>query len=222
MTTEVAMITSGFLFWFIIFTNVAGGRFGYVTINELEPEAKLQKIGENPKKFKIGVVLILIEHISIVALAVMLFIAFGSYSLILGIVWMTSRIVEGLIQIYYKKNYWGLLNLGEKYPGTSEAEKNALIDSTSAILKTKHSSFSFAQILFSIGTLSYSILFVAYGVLPAIIGWFGIVAAVLYGLGNVITPIITRFKVILYTGAFLILIFEIVLGGWLLFVHAIP
>jgi len=45
-------------------------------------------------------------------------------------------------------------------------------------------SFTFAQILFSIGTLAYSILFVTYGVVPAIIGWFGIVASILYGFGN--------------------------------------
>ena len=221
MTTEVAMILSGFFFWLIIVTNVASGRFGYVTINELEPEAKLQKISNNPKNFKISVVLILIEHASIIALAVMLFIAFSSYSLILGIIWLTFRITEGLIQIYYKKNYWRLLNLAKQYPGTSGAEKKALIDSGRSILKTKSTSFSFAQILFSIGTLSYSILFVIYGVVPAIMGWSGIVAGVLYGLGNGITPIIPKFKALLYSGALLILLFEIVLGGWLLFVHTI-
>ena len=218
----IAMILSGFFFWFIIITNVASNRFGYTTINELDSQTKLQKISENPKIFKIGVVLILIEHVSIIALAVMLFIAFGSYSLILGIVWMTSRIAEALIQIYYKKNYWGLLNLAKQYPSASGTEKKALIDSGSSILKTKNSSFSFTQILFSIGTLAYSILFVTYGVAPAIIGWFGIVASILYGVGNGITPIINKFRVILYTGALLILLFEIVLGGWLIFVHTIP
>ncbi|MFC2026756.1 DUF4386 domain-containing protein [Chloroflexota bacterium] len=222
MTTEVAMILSGFFFWFIIITNVASGRFGYVTINELEPEAKLQKISKNPKQFKIGVVLILIEHASIIALAVMLFIAFGTYSLILGTVWMISRIVEGLIQIYYKKNYWRLLNVARQYSGASGTEKNALIGLGRSILKTKSSIFSFTQILFSIGTLAYSILFVTYGVVPAIIGWFGIVASILYGLGNWITPVIPKFKVFLYSGALSILLFEIVLGGWLLFVHTIP
>ena len=217
MTTEIAIILSGFFFWFIIITNVASGRFGYVTINELEPEAKLQKISNNPKKFKIGVVLILIEHVSIIALAVMLFRAFSSYNLALGIIWITFRISEGILQIYYKKNYWRLLNVARQYPGTSEAEKNALINSASTILHTKSSTFSFTQILFSVGTLAYSILFVTYGVLPAIIGWFGIVASIFYGVGNGITPALPKFKVILYTGAFLILLFEIVLGGWLLF-----
>ncbi len=107
MTTEIAMILSGFLLWFIIVTNVTSERFGYITLNELGPEAKLQKIANSTRKFKVSIVLILIEHVSIIALAAVLFIAFGSYSLILGIVWMTFRIKEGLIQIYYKKKLQG-------------------------------------------------------------------------------------------------------------------
>ena len=89
MTAETAMVLSGFLFWFIIITNVASERFGYISIKELGSDAKLQKISDNPKNFKISVALILIEHVSIIALAIMLFIAFGSYSIILGIIWVT-------------------------------------------------------------------------------------------------------------------------------------
>ena len=222
MTTEIAMILSGILFWFIIITNVASERFGYVTLKDLGSEAKLQKINNNPKNFKISVALILIEHASIIALAIMLFIAFGSYSLMLGIIWIISRIGEGLIQIYYKKNYWGLLNVARQYPGTSGAEKKALIDLGRSIRKTKSSSFSFAQILFSVGTLAYSILFVTYEVVPIIIGWFGIVASILYGLGNGIILVKPNLKVLLYLGGLLILLFEIIIGGWLIFVHTIP
>jgi hypothetical protein len=222
MTTETAMILSGFLFWFVIITNVASERFGYTTIKDLASETKLKKISDNPKDFKISVALILTEHVSIIALAVMLFIAFGSYSLMLGIIWVTFRIVEALIQIYYKKSYWGLLDIARQYTGASGADKNTLIDLGSSILKTKHSSFSFAQVLFSIGTLAYSILFVAYEVLPIAIGWFGIVASILYGLGNGMKSLKPYLKAVLYTGALFILLFEIVLGGWLLFVHTIP
>jgi len=223
MPTEIAMRLSGFLFWFIIITNVASARFGYITLNDSDSEAKLRKIGDNPKKFKISVVLILIEHLSIISLAVMLFIAFSPYNIILAVVWTIFRIGEGLIQIYYKKNYWGLLNIARQYSGTSGAEKDALIDLGRSILKTKSSSFSFAQILFSIGTLAYSILFVTYGVVSVIIGWFGIVATVLYGLGNGIILVKPNYKVLLKVGGLLILLFEIVLGGWLLFYpHIIP
>jgi len=211
------MILSGFLFLFIIITNLASERFGTKTFSDLDSDAKLQKINNGPKKFKISIVLALIEHVSIISLAVMLFIAFSPYNIILGIVWAIFRIGEGLIQIYNKKNYWGLLNIARQYSGTSGAEKNALIDLGRSILKTKNSSFTFAQILFSIGTLAYSILFVTYGVVPAIIGWFGIVASILYGFGSGIILVKPNFKVLWNFGGLLILLFEIVLGGWLLF-----
>ena len=211
------MILVGFLFWLDIILVFASERFGYITYNELDSDAKLPKIHDDPKKFKIGFVLILIEHINIIALAIMLFIAFSSFSLILGIVWLTFRIGEGLIQIYYKKNYWGILNIARQYPGTNDAEKNSLIDKGRSILKTKSSSFSFAQILFSIGTLSYSILFVVYDVVPAIFGLFGIVASIIYGFGNGIILVKPNFKVLAYSGGLLIFLFEIVLGGWLVF-----
>ena len=96
--------------------------------------AKLQQINNDPKKFKISIVLILIEHVSIISLAVMLFIAFSPYNITLAVVWAIFRIGEGLIQIYNKKNYWGLLNIARQYSGTSGAEKNALIDLGHSIL----------------------------------------------------------------------------------------
>jgi len=215
LTIEMGL--AGFLFWLDIILVFASERFGYITFNELDSDAKLSKIHNDPKKFKIGFGLILIEHLNIIALAIMLFFAFSSYSLILGIVWLTFRIGEGLIQIYYKKNYWSLLNIARQYPGTSDAEKNSLIDKGRSILKTKSSSFSFAQILFSIGTLSYSILFVVYDVVPAIFGWFGIVASIVYGFGNGIILVKPNFKVPAYSGGLLIFLFEAVLGGWLIF-----
>ena len=211
------MWLSGFFFLFIIITNIASGIFGYKTFGDVDLNAKLQEINTYPKKFKISVVLILIEHFSIISLAVTLFIAFSQYNIILGIVWCISRIGEALIQIYDKKNYWGLLNIAKQYSGTSGAERDALIDLGRSILKTKDSIFTFAQILFSIGTLAYSILFVTYEVVPTIIGWFGIIASILYGFGNGIFRIKPNFKVLWNIGGLLILLFEIVLGGWLLF-----
>ncbi len=213
----IEMSLCGFLFWLDIILVFASERFGYITYNELESDAKLPKIHDDPKKFKIGFVLILMEHFNIIALAIMLFIAFGSYNLILGIVWITFRIGEGLIQIYYKKNYWRLLNIARQYPGTSSAEKNSLVDLGRSILDTKSSSFSFAQILFSIGTIAYSIMFIAYGVVPEIFGWFGIVASIIYGFGNGIILVKPNFPVLAYLGGLLIFLFEAILGGWLLF-----
>ena len=215
MSIEIHL--SGFLFLFIIITNIASGIFGYKTFGDVDLNAQLQKINKDPTKFKISFVLILIEHISIISLAITLFIAFSPDYIILGIVWCIFRIGEALIQIYDKKNYWGLLNIAIQYSGTSGVERDALIDLGRSILKTKDSKFTFAQILFSIGTLAYSILFATFGVVPEIIGWFGIVASILYGFGNGIFRVKPTFKVLWNIGGLLILLFEVVLGGWLLF-----
>jgi len=211
------MVLSGFLFLFIIITLVASGAFGYSVISDLDSDAKLQEINNDPKKFKIGTVLAFIEHGSIIALAVTLFIAFSPYNMILAVIWTISRITEGLINFYNEKNYWGLLNIARQYSGTSGDEKNSLSDLGRSILKTKNSRFAFAQILFTIGTLSYSILFVTSGVVPGIIGWFGIVASILYGFGNGIILLKPNKAMQIFRVGLLILIFELVLGGWLLF-----
>ena len=81
----------------------------------------------------------------------------------------------------------------------------------------KNSTFTFAQILFSIGTLAYSIMFVTYGGVPVIIGWLGIVASIIYYFGSVIVLLKPNSKILWGIGGLLILIFEIILGGWLLF-----
>ena len=158
-----------------------------------------------------------IEHGSIIALAVMLFIAFSPYNMILAVIWTISRITEGLIVFYNEKNYWGLLKLARQYSVSSGAEKNSLIDLGRSILRTQNSRLAFAQIFFTIGTLSYSILFVTSGVVPEIIGWFGIVASILYGFANGIILVKPHKAKQFFSVGLLILIFELILGGWLLF-----
>ena len=86
-----------------------------------------------------------------------------------------------------------------------------------SILKTKNSLFALTQIMFSIGTLAYSILFVTYETaVPVIVGWFGIVASIIYGLGNGIQLVKPKLEALLQVGGLLVLIFELILGGWLL------
>ena len=213
----IDVILSGFLFWFIIAANLASGRFGYETFSNIDAEAELQKINRDPTRFKKGTTLILIEHVSIIALAATLFLAFSPYNLMLAVVWVISRTAEGLIQIYNKKSYWALLNIASRYSSKTDAEKNTLIGLGRSILQTKNAVFTFAQVLFAIGTLAYSILFATSGVVPDVVGWFGIVASIIYGSGNGINIAKPNFKALWNLGGLLIFIFELVLGGWLLF-----
>jgi len=213
----ILMRLCGFLFLLIIVLSASSEAFGNKIISDLDSGARLQKINDDPNKFKISVLLALIHNVSIIALVVMLFIVFSPYNLILGIIWLPFRIGESLILFYNEKNYWGLLNIARQYSGTSGAEKNSLSDLARTILKTKEFKFTFAQILFSIGTIAYLILFLTYGVVPPIIVWLGIVASILYGFGSGIILVKPNFKVLGYFGGFLVMIFEVLIGVWLLF-----
>jgi len=225
---NIEIFLSGFLFLFILVLNLTMAAFGYINAEQtissdaqtLNSDAELQKINKNGStKFKISVVLALIEHGCVVALAIMLFIIFRPYNIILGIVCVIFRTGEGLIQFYNEKNYWGLLNIARQYSSTSGAEKKSLSELGHTILKTKDSRFKFAMILWSIGTLAYSIVLVTYGVHP-IIGWFGIVASILIGFGNgtkLVKPKIKVFEVLSTIGGLLAIVFEIIIGGWLIF-----
>ena len=213
----IEVVLSGFLFWFIIITNIASNRFGYETFSDLNSETKLQNINRDPKKFEISFILILTEHVSIVCLAVMLFIAFSPYNIMFAVVWTIARTAEGMIQIYTKKDYWRLLSLAKKYSSASGDERETLTDLGRSILERKNTVFTFAQVLFSIGTLAYSVLFASSGVVPLAIGWFGIVASIVYGFGSGTKLVKPDFKALWGLGGLLILFFELVLGGWLLF-----
>lgn len=219
MIIEITL--SGFLFLFILVLNVLMAAFGNkIEIGDYDSDAKLQKINADPNKFQISIVLGLIEHVSVIILAIMLFIVFSSYNITLGIVWITFRTGEALIYIYNEINYSKLLNIARQYSVTSGAEKQSLSDLGRIILQTKHYRYTFAAISFSIGTLAYSILFVTYGVIPPIIGWLGIVASISFGFGSGIKLVKPNYKgliVLLAIGGLLVALFEAIIGGWLLF-----
>ena len=111
---------------------------------------------------------------------------------------------------------FGLLNIARKYSSTSGAEKSSLSDLARTSTKIKSSRFAFAMIFWSIGTLAFSIVLVTYGVNP-ILGWLGIVASILVGVGNGI--IFVKHKKVFFEsiGGLVALLFEILIGVWLLF-----
>ncbi len=189
-----------------------------IEIGDYDSDAKLQKIAADPSKFKISIILGLIEHFSIIILAIMLFISFNSYNLILAVIWTIFRIVEGSVFSYIEINFRGILNIAKQYSLASGAEKKFMSDLGRKIFQTKFSRFTFGMVFYSIGTLAYSILFVTYGLVPIIIGWLGIIASITSGVGNGIQIVKPKFEVLGAIGGILTLIFEVILGGWLLFV----
>jgi len=209
-------LLSGILFLLIIVVlSIAGEKYGYEVFSEINAEAKLDKINENPEKFRTAISLVTFEHGIIIILSISMFLAFGSYSLLLGVIWLLARSVEGLLQINNKRNFIGLADIAAQYSKSAETEKKDLENKTLSLLKSKNSTFTVAQLLFSIGTFSYSLVFVMYATIPILIGWFGIITSIVYGLGNAVYRIKPSSKILWNIGGLLIFVFELILGVWL-------
>ncbi|GAJ09807.1 unnamed protein product, partial [marine sediment metagenome] len=97
----------------------------------------------------------------------------------------------------------------------------SLSDKVHIILQTKDYRFKFVMICWSIGTLAFSILLVTYEGVPPIIGWLGIIASIPVGLGNGIKLVKPNYdstgNVLSSIGGLLAILFEVIIGGWLLF-----
>ena len=219
----IVMRLSGFLFLFILVLQIAMAVFGYIlepTAKHYESDAKLLKFNNNPKGFQFGFVLALIEHFSVITLAIMLFFVISPYNIILGVILISFRVVEGSIQVYLEKNYWGLLNIANQYSSTSGTEKDSLFESYRSILRTKSDRFSYAMIAWSIGTLAFSIALITYGMAPLYIGWIGIVASISIGTFDVLKLIKPNSKIYESLSSIfglMAIVFEVLIGGWLLF-----
>jgi len=211
-----AMRVCGFLFLFILVTNAASVAFGN-EVGEVDSNAKFQKVNDDPNKFQISVILAIISHASIIALAVLLFIVFSQYNPLLGVVWVVFRIGESLLLIYNEINFWGFLNLAKEYAVAGNAEKIVLGDLGSVILQTKNSGFTLAMTLLAIGALAYAFVIITSGVVPSFIGYLGLAASVLSIVGSGLKLISPGLGVIFTIGFMLMMLFEVIFGGWLLF-----
>ena len=212
----IEMMVSGFLFLFILVLNLVMGALGYLMEkDEYDPDTDLQKINKNPKKFQKGIMLALIEHGCVIVLTILLFIVFSSYNIILGIILVVFRTGEGLIQFYNEPYYWKLINIAGQYSAASGTEKKSLRNLTHTIFKAKDQRFKIAMICWSIGTLAFSIILVIYEVVPIIIGWLGVVASILVGFYTGIKLAKPKLK-IPPIGALFAILFEIIIGVWLL------
>ncbi|MFX1306610.1 MAG: DUF4386 family protein [Promethearchaeota archaeon] len=220
---NIVIWLSGFFYLLILVLQIAMAAFGYIlepTPKHYESDYKLQSFNTEPKKFKIGVWLALIEHFCVITLAIMLFFVITPYSIVPGIVCIIFRVAEGSIQVYIEKDYWGLHNIAKKYSAASGTEKNSLMDSYRSILETKSTRFAYAMIGWSIGTLAISIVLLSFALALPFIGWLGIVASILIGFANVmrlVKPDVKAYESLSSISGLLAIVFEILIGISLMF-----
>lgn len=70
----------GFMFLFILLTSVLSQFLAGATLDSGDVPSTLSKVAENDKKFRLSIVIDLISHVSIIALAGLLYIAFSPYN----------------------------------------------------------------------------------------------------------------------------------------------
>lgn len=213
-----AMKISGFLYLFILGSNAASVGLGNRT-DEREKDAvdKLLAINKNPKRFKQSIILALISHSSIIAITVMLYLAFSQYNPILALIGSLFRTGEGLILISSEIQSLSLLNTSKEYVISNDTEKNPLRISTGRYLDKKNFKFVLALNLLSIGHLSYCVLFLTSGAIINPIIFFGFVASILSVIGTSLVLIKPKIDIFYKIGLILLMLYELIFGIWLLF-----
>ena len=134
----------------------------------------------------------------------------------LGITWLIFRTAEGLIQFINEPSYYRLLSIARQYSSGS-SERGVLNNLARSLFKKKDQRFKFAMICWSIGTLAFSIVLAISEVVPAIIGWLGIIASILVGLTTGIKLVTPNSKDLTAIGGLIAIVFEVIIGIALLF-----
>ena len=203
----------GFLFLFILFTSaVSKVLAGAPPDPENVPNA-LNAVAEGGEKFQISIVVDLLSHFSIIALAGLLYLAFSPYNKSLALVGTLWRVAEGIIIALNEINYIVLLAVAQKFVSATGAEASVLETLGRTLIQAEGWGLKIALAFLALGHLLYAILFVSSGVVPSALGWFGILASILAAGGiwlNLINPgwsMVSFFALIPY---------EFVLGVWLL------
>ena len=204
----------GFLFLFILLTSALSQALAGTGLNPSDMPGTLSKLAANGEKFRISVVIDLISHVSIIALAALLFIAFSPYNQTLALVGTLWRKAEGTILALTEVNKLVLLDLSQKSVSATGVYASSLESIGRMLISTEQWAFKIGLVFLVLGHLMYAILFVTSGAVPLALGWFGVIASVLAAAGIFFSLINPNSSMV----SFLVMIpYELMLGFWLLF-----
>jgi len=204
----------GFLFLFILLTSALSQFLAGVAPDSGNVSGTLSNVAANVQKFRLSVVIDLISHVSIIALAALLYIAFSPYNQSLALVGTLLRVAEGTIIALSEASNFVLLDMSQKSASATGAQAVALDSMGRVVISIGEWGYKIGLAFLVLGSLMYAILFVTSGAVPLAMGWFGVIASTLAAVGiflNLINPNLSMVS-------FLALIpYELVLGFWLLF-----
>ncbi|GAG53414.1 unnamed protein product, partial [marine sediment metagenome] len=208
----------GFLYLYILGTNAASVGLGN-RMDEKKENAvkKLRIINDNPNRYRQSLIIAIISHLGIIAIAVTLFLAFNQYNPLLAIIGTIFRLGEGSILSYNEIKSFSHLNIAKEYSNSSDSKQITLSNSCGTLIQKSNFRFILGLNFLSIGTLSYCILFLSTGAIFIPIGWLGFVASAISVIGTGIVLIKPNFNILYKIGLPLMMLFEITFGIWLLF-----
>jgi hypothetical protein len=206
----------GFLYLFILLTSVLSKSMAGAPLDSGDVSSTLGAVAEGGKSYRISVVFDLVSHVSIVALAGALYLAFSPHNRSLALLGTLWRVAEGTIIAFNEVNNVVLLAVAQKFVSATGAEAVTLETLGRALILAEDWGFKIGLAFFALGSLLYGILFVSSGAVPPVLGWWAVVASLLAVVGRwlaLVSP-----DVGLVATSFLpIMLFELVFGVWLLF-----
>ena len=206
---------TGFLFLFILATSALSGG---LTV-ELDPDQianTLRNIAEDPGKYRISIAFDLVSHMAIIAIASALYLTFNKYNRQLALFGTLWRVVEGVIMAFTELNNFVLLEVAQNFLSATGTKAVALETSAQSIILVSNLGVTIGLAFLVLGHLAYSILFVSSKAVPRPLSWLGVVASIIGIVGTLLGLVIPNLLFILTGGIIIVMLYEIVLGIWLL------
>lgn len=208
----------GFLFLFIIATSVVSKALGAKFEDDPdEIDKTLRNIAKDKGKYLISITFDLVSHITIIILACALYYVFSPINGSLALLGTILRIVEGVILAVVEINNLVLFTVSQDYIAAEGAEVGALETTSRTIILREKRGFTIGLAFFALGALAYSTLFISSKAVPLALAWLGVIASVLAFTGIWLRYFRPKLPYIYQIGFLLMILFEIILGFWLLF-----
>ncbi|MGY5873799.1 MAG: DUF4386 domain-containing protein [Candidatus Thorarchaeota archaeon] len=214
--------TCGFLFLFVLLTSAVSGGLWATPLEPADTAGALTAIADGVVQFRSSIIIDLISHVSIIALAGALFLSFSSYSKSLALIGTLWRVVEGIILALNELVNSVLLIVAQDFVSASGTEAVALETLGHTLLITEQWSYGIGMAFFALGSLLFGILFVIKQAVPRTLAWLGVVASLIAvaetWLGLAIPTLLfgASSNPLLLVLFLPIMIYEVILGIWLL------
>jgi hypothetical protein len=208
----------GFLYLFVLLTSMLSKGLAGAPLDPGDVSNTLGAVAEHSRRFRISVVLDLVSHVSVVALAGALYLAFSPYNQWLALLAMLIRAAEGTILALNEVSNVVILSVAQKFVSATGAEAVSLEMLGRALIVAEDGGFKIGLAFFALGSLLFGILFVSSGVVPSALAWWGAIAGLLAVVGRWLILVSPDAPLVLGAVSFVpIILFELVFGIWLLF-----